>query len=135
MEVDAPKGRRLVEVCKTVARECLRHLVPVLLLPGKIEPGYHARVLIEARSLRQSAQRAFNLTNSGLKLKVGQGLFIQASQREEAPVASALQREDVRPDKAGDRNDTARRSSLRKPRGMFDLFSICAGHSSSSGQG
>ena len=135
MEVDAPKGRRLVEVCETVARERLRHLVPVLLLPGKIEPGHHSRVLIEARSFRQSTQSAFDLTNAGLKLQVGQGLFVQAGEREEASVASALQREDVRPNEAGDRDDAARRSRLRKPRGMFDLFSICAGHSSSSGRG
>ena len=135
MEVDTAKGCRLVEMGETVARERLRHLVPVLLLPGKIEPGHHSRVLIEARSFGQSAQSAFDLTNAGLKLKVGQSLFIQAGQREEASVAAALQREDARPDEAGDRDDAARRSRFRKPRGMFDLFSICAGHSSSSGRG
>jgi hypothetical protein len=50
-------------------------------------------------------------------------------------LAAALQREDARPYEAGDRDDAARRSRFRKPRGMFNLFSICAGHSSSSGRG
>ena len=67
VEVDAPKRRRLVEMGETVACERLRHLVPILLLPGKIEPGHHSRVLIEARPFRQSTQSAFNLTNTGFK--------------------------------------------------------------------
>ena len=42
--------------------------------------------LIEARPFRQSTQCAFNLTNTGFKFQVGQGLFIQASEREEASI-------------------------------------------------
>ena len=82
MEVDAPKGRCPIEVRETIARERLCYVISVLLLPGKIEPGHHSRVLIEARSFWQSTQCAFNLTNPSLKLKVGQGLFIQSSERE-----------------------------------------------------
>jgi hypothetical protein len=76
VEVDAPKGRCLIEVRETIARERLRHFVPVLLLPGKIESGHHSRVLKEARSFWQSTQCAFDLTNAGFKFEICQHLFI-----------------------------------------------------------
>ena len=133
MKVDSPKGRVLLEKRETIACEVLRDLVRILLLAGKIEPGHHAGVLIEAGAFRKSAQSAFNLTNPRLKLQVGHPLLIQAREREEASVSATFQGEDVRPDEAGDRNDAAGRSRLREPRGVFELFSICAGHSSSSG--
>ena len=48
MEVDAAEPCCLVEMAEPVAGERLRNLVRILLLPGKIEPGHHAGVLIEA---------------------------------------------------------------------------------------
>ena len=69
----------------------------------------------------------------GLKLLVRQPLFVQSREREEASVAATLQGEDIRTDEAGDWHDTAGRSRFCKPRSMFDLFSICAGHSRTSG--
>jgi hypothetical protein len=133
MEVDAAEPCCFVEMAEPVADERLCNLLRILLLPGKIEAGHDAGVLIEARSLRQSTQSDFDLPNTSLKLQVGKGFFIQPGQRKEASVSAALQCEDVWPDEAGDWHDAASRSRLRKPRGMFDLFSVCAGHSSSSG--
>jgi hypothetical protein len=78
MKVDAAECRRFIKMRQSVAGECLRDLVRILLLAGKIEAGHHARVLVEARSLGQSAQSTFDLANAGLKLKVGQRLLIQA---------------------------------------------------------
>ncbi len=134
MEINAAEGRSLLQMGEAVALKCLCDFVRVLLLPGEFKSGHHAGVLIEARSLWQPTQRAFDLANPGLKLLVCQSFFIQTGKRKEATVAPALQSEEVWPDEARDRDDAARRSSLRKPRGMFDLFSICAGHSSSSGR-
>ena len=78
VEVDAAEGRRFVEEGQPVAGERLRDRVRVLLLPGKIEAGHHAGVLVEAGALGQSAQSAFDLPDTGLKLLVGQSLFVQA---------------------------------------------------------
>ena len=68
-----------------------------------------------------------------VKLKVGDTLFVDTGKGEEASVAPSLQCEDIGADEACNRNDAARGSGLREPRGMFDLLSVCAGHSSSSG--
>ena len=76
MEVDAPESCRLVEMGETVARERLRDFTSVQLLPWQVEAGHHTRVLVEARSLWKSSQSTFDLTDAGLKLKVGQGFFI-----------------------------------------------------------
>ncbi len=78
MEVDPAKRRILIEERKTVGRERLRDFIRILLLPGKVEPGHHARVLIEAGALGQSTQSAFNLPNTSLKLLVGQTLLVQS---------------------------------------------------------
>ena len=40
---------------------------------------------------------------------------------------------DLGPDKAFNRNDAARRARPSEPRSMFELLSVYAGHSSSSG--
>ena len=58
--------------------------------------------------------------------------FVSPLEGEEAPIPSALEREDVRADKAGDWDDAAGRSSLGKPRCVLGLLSICAGHSRTS---
>src|SRR5665213_2960271 len=90
VEVDPTEGRVLVEIRETVARERIGNLVGIPLLPGDVEPRHHAGVLVEARSFGQSTQSAFYLPNPGLKFTVGQSLFVQACQREEATVTSAL---------------------------------------------
>jgi hypothetical protein len=90
MEVNAPKCCRIVEIGQTVACERLRHLVRILLLPGKIKAGHDAGVLIEARSFRQSTQCSLHLTDASLKRQVGQCFFVQAGEGKEASIASAL---------------------------------------------
>ncbi len=55
-----------VEMGEAVTGERLSYLVRILLLPGKIEAGHDAGVLVEARSLRQSAQCTFDLPDTGL---------------------------------------------------------------------
>ena len=133
MEIDTPKGCRLVQMREAVTREDLRNGVRVRVLPGQFEAGHDSCVLIQARAFRQTAERAFDLTDARLKLQVRQALLVHAGDGEQASVASALQGEDVRVHEAGNWNDAAGRSGLRKPRRVFQLFSICAGHSRTSG--
>jgi hypothetical protein len=71
VEVDATEGCCLIQMTETVARERLCHLASVLLLSWQVEAGHHTRVLVKARSLWKSSQSTFDLTDAGLKLKVG----------------------------------------------------------------
>ena len=133
MQVDTAEARSVLKKRETVAGEHLRGGVRILGLTRKIEPRHHTGVLVKARALRQATQRAFDRSHSRLKLLVGQAFFVDAGESEQASVTAALESEDLWPDKACNRNDAARRSRLGEPRSMFELLSVYAGHSSSSG--
>jgi len=133
VEIDPAKTGLCFKKCDPITREGLRDLVRVLALPEKIEPGHHTCVLIETRAFGQSAERALNRTDARFQLQISQTLFIEASQREEAPIAASLQGEDTGSDEAGYRDNAAGCSGLREPRDVFELFNLCADHSSSSG--
>src|SRR5258708_7868539 len=135
MEVDTPEARCSFKEGQAVVCEYLRDRIRVLVLPGKIEPGDDAGVLIQARAFGECSQRTLDGSHSRVKLQIRQAFFVHAGQRKQAPVSAALEGEDIRPDEAGNRNDAARGSSLCKPRRMLQLFSVCAGHSKTSDLG
>ena len=81
MEIDPAKAGLCFQKCDPVVREGLRYLVRVMALPGKIEAGHHARVLVETRAFGQSSERTFDRANARLQLQIGQALFIEAAQR------------------------------------------------------
>ena len=133
MQIDAAKACRLFKKRQPVIHKDLRDRIGVMLFPWQIEAGHHARVLVQTRPFGQAAQRAFNRAHLRLKLLVGQSLFVNSSKRKQAAVAAALQRKDSVIHKPADRNDAARGSGLGVPRRVFQLLSVCAGHSRTSG--
>jgi hypothetical protein len=88
-------------------------------LPGKIEAGHHTRVLVETRAFGQSSERPFDRANARLQFQIGQTLFIEAAQREQASIAAAFQGEDARSDKTGDRDNARSRPCFGKPRDVI----------------
>src|SRR6266702_4844174 len=68
MQVDAAESSGLFKKRKPVIDEYLRDRIRVTLFARQVAAGTDARVLIEARSLGQSTQSAFNRTHLGFKL-------------------------------------------------------------------
>ncbi len=130
VEVDAPKAGGLIEKLDPVVCEGFSDRIQILALPGQIEAGDDAGVLIEAGALRQTAQGGLDAANANVQIVVGTALGVDPAQRKEAPVSAALQGVDVRADEVGQRHNAAGRASPGKPGSI-----ICAGHSSSSASG
>lgn len=59
--------------------------------------------------------------------------LVSNSAPEEASIATALEGEHIGPDEPCNRHDTRRGSGSGEPRRMFDLFTVCADHSTTSG--
>src|SRR5208337_4311910 len=104
MQVDPPKACGPLKECLAVIHKSLRDGIAVPLLTRKMEPGHDAGVLIKTGTIRQSAQRPFNRTHPRVKLMVGQTFLVDTSEREQAPVAAALEGEDAGADKARNRD-------------------------------
>lgn len=64
-------------------------------LPRQSSTGEYARVLVQARTLRQSTQGSLNGEHERIELLVGSALLVYTRQREQAPEAAALEREDM----------------------------------------
>src|SRR5579862_1779623 len=133
MEVDPPEACGPLKERLAVIHKNLRDGIAVPLLARKMKSGHDARVLIKTGAFRQSAQCPFNRTHPRIKLLVGRTLFVDTGEREQASVSAALEGEGAGADKARNRDNARSRSGPGEPRRMFQLLSICAGHSRTSG--
>jgi len=133
MQINAAEARRFFQKRKTVIHEHLRERVRVARLPGQAVARHDAGVLVKARSFGQAAQRPFNRAHLCLKLLVGQALFVNSSERKQASVTPAFEREDPLVDEARDRNDARSGSGSCEPGNELGLFRVCAGHNRISG--